>query len=537
MSKAQVQAIVPKTNEVGKAATVLLRHANFRKHMTDGQLKTIVGNDFELCKSLNPAELADVNPATLAKLDYRCLKNLNWAGAVVDAALGKKLARLLGAGAFKELPSIGLPADLIKALRSSQLKDIDASNKEDPCAKLDLTQLPVHLSGSIVKTCFKNALEGVTKGDQLKALFFYNAGKDLFDSFKESDDIKDLAKIEKFWSALSKEHYAAILKHDTDVCESIKFDESKDKAFAYAADLEPACFAKIHEDSQKWILKRYALVLKENILSALDSTHGTHLESAIKTIAATRPSLLRHFGSGEPSGENVCSAYKITQLKDHKDLKRAGQYFPDNCVKTLINEAADDDVQYTELSKYPKNVVALLDTTKLLTNLSDSALADMDEAKWKAFIGSVTCKGLTYEQFEHVRSEIAYKFINVACLDELTFLDTLASNQEGDVKHIPVDVIRAAKAKTIGALATALSEDQIKVLGANASGLGDDAFEKLSVVQIGALGAQAIAALPVGAFKAIKEKERWTAIKPDSLVSISHAQLDAVPQDILRTPP
>ena len=148
------------------------------------------------------------------------------------------------------------------------------------------------------------------------------------------------------------------------------------------------------EDTKKWILKHHVMVVKEDILSKVDAEHGEHLEEAIKVIAQARPVLLKHFGAGEvPNTENVCSAYKITKLKDPKGLKHAGRYFPDNCLKSLNDE--NEQVQFTELSLYPKNLVALLDMKKVLANLSDTSLNDMDEPKWKAFIGPATCKALS----------------------------------------------------------------------------------------------------------------------------------------------
>ena len=97
--------------------------------------------------------------------------------------------------------------------------------------------------------------------------------------------------------------------------------------------------------------------------------------------------------------------------------------------------------------------------------------------------------------------------------------------------HPPV--IGAAQPATIGALANALSENQLKALGANASGLGDDAFEKLSVAQVGALSAQGVSGLTVGAFRAIKDEAKWLAVLPESLVSIKYEQLNAIQEPIL----
>ena len=78
----------------------------------------------------------------------------------------------------------------------------------------------------------------------------------------------------------------------------IKFSD-KANAFAYAADLGAECFAKMDADTQNWILTRYTLLLKEDILNKLDGTHGAHLEDSIKVVAATRPALLKHFGAGD----------------------------------------------------------------------------------------------------------------------------------------------------------------------------------------------------------------------------------------------
>lgn len=532
MTRAQVQAINPK--QAGAPANNFFGYDNFLKHMTEAQLKAIAGNEFDGCRGLDPVQLAKVNPATLAKLNSRCFKNVNWGNPAVDIAdpiAATKIAHFVGPDAFKDISGVGLPGNLHGLLKPAQLKEIDSNNREDRCAKLKLNAVQPFFAGAINKGCFKNAFG---EAGNLPAWdFFANAGKDLFGDFKESEDLSKLKDVPGVWTVLSKEHYADILKHDKEICESIEFGDN-DKIFAYAAELDAECFAKMQPKTQLWILKHYALALKEDILSKLDGTHGAHLEDAIRVIAATRPALLKHFGSGEPGGDNVCSSYKITQLRDPKDLKRAGHYFHENCLKTLIKEAGEEDVQYTELSKYPKNLVALLDVEKLLANLSDSSLSEMDdETKWKAFIGPVTCKGLTYEQFGHVPHGVAYKFMTAACLDELTFLDDLASNNESDIKQIPAAVIGAARAKTIGALASALSEDQIKALGANASGLGDEVFEKLNVAQLGALSAQGVAGLPVSAFKAIKEKDKWLAIKPESLAQIRFEQLDAVPENIL----
>ena len=157
----------------------------------------------------------------------------------------------------------------------------------------------------------------------------------------------------------------------------------------------------------------------------------------------------------------------------------------------------------------------------------------MDELKWKAFIAPTVCKALTWEKFDKVPSDVSYKFITTTCLDALTFLDTLRSDNAEDVKKIPPPIIAAAQPATINALATVLGDNQLKALGANASGLGDEAFDKLTVAQIGALSAQGVAGLTVGAFKAIKEEAKWLAVKPESLTLISHEQLNVVPEGIL----
>lgn len=535
MSRAQVQAINPKSGAVAPLAKEFFTHENFRKQMTDTQLKAAAGDDFVGCKDLTPKQLSDINPATLAKLDNRCFSKIKWVsgnGFDNDEVL-KLIVRYVKPSAYSNIGGI-LPEKMYKFLKPSQLKDIDTSNSDGRCTKLKLDKVQPYFAKSISKTCFKNAFE--TLGPNVKELkpgFFFSADKELFGDFKESVELSHLKNIAGIWGALSKEHYADILKHDTEICGLIKPDATT-KRFTYAADLDAKCFAEMDKDAQNWILRHYTLVVKEDILSKLDGTHGANLEQAIKDIAATRPALLKHFGAGEISDTNVCSAYKVPQLKDPEGLKRAGRYFPENCLRSMLLEAGDEDVQFTELSLYPKNFVAILNMEDLLANLNEASLRAMDnETKWKAFIGSggVTCKALKYDKFLYVPSDVSYVFINAACLDALTFLETLSSNHANDVKQIPPAVIGAAQPATIGALASALNENQLKALGTNASGLGDDAFD--DVDQIGALSAQGVSGLTVGAFKGIKDKAKWLAVKPDSLVSIRYEQLNAVPEAIL----
>lgn len=544
MSRAQVQAIVPKTEGKGVPAKAFLAHENFRTQMTDTQLKAAAGNEFAGCRELTPTTLSKINPATLANLDYRCFNNVKWKklgaettepSGATDPATLQKIAHYVGPAAFKDLSRVTLPDGLYESLKPSHLKTIDTLNGEERCAKVPLQLLQSHFAGYIDSVCFKNAFERLpvagVKG--LEPDFFINAKDDLFSAFKDSGDFVKLKHIVNSWSALSGKHYADILKHDTDICKEIEFSD-KAKAFAYASELGAECFAKMNADTQNLILTLYTLLLKEDVLSKLDGTHGTHLEGSIKVVAATRPALLKHFGAGDVNAtENVCGAYDVTKLKDPAGLKRAARHFPKNCLVTMINETGEK-VQYTELSEYPDNFVALLDVPKLLENLSESSLRELDsELKWKAFIGPTVCKALSWDKFDKVPSNVSYPFITTTCLDALTFLDTLSSSNADDIKKIPPTIIAAAQPATIGALATALGDNQLKVLGANASGLGDEAFDKLTVAQIGALSAQGVAGLTVGAFKAIKEETKWLAVKPESLTLIKYEQLNAVPEAIL----
>ena len=84
MSRAQVQAIIPKTEDKKVLAKEFLKHENFTTQMTDTQLKAAAGNEFMGCKDLGPTTLSTINPATLAKLDYRCFNNVKWKKAGAD---------------------------------------------------------------------------------------------------------------------------------------------------------------------------------------------------------------------------------------------------------------------------------------------------------------------------------------------------------------------------------------------------------------------------------------------------------------------
>ena len=105
-------------------------------------------------------------------------------------------------------------------MKPSHLKAIDTLNGEERCVKVPLQQLQPHFAGDIDNVCFRNAFErlpvAAVKGLELD--FFINAKSDLFSAFKESDGVEKLKHIDSIWSALSKEHYADILKHDTDIC-------------------------------------------------------------------------------------------------------------------------------------------------------------------------------------------------------------------------------------------------------------------------------------------------------------------------------
>ena len=529
MSPAQIKAIELKTT--GKNPSDFLENERFLKHMTEKQLKVAGGNDYTQCSRITAARLPIISKATLAKFDHRCLQAINLGGVPLDA----KVLSHLNPDA---LSLLGDKARLPNFLRLSSrfLQSLDKKNTDDQCGNLDLRLIsPVH-AGGISKTCFRHALENMDAA-QLKDvnhLFFLGAAKDIFADIKDADLIAKLKDIEDVWSSLQKDHYADILKLGSDVCEHIKFGD-KARKFTYAADLDAECFAKMSEETQKWVLEHHGMIVKEDILSKVDGSRrnsgGAYLEDVIKHFALARPQLLKHFGVGEASNaENVCSTYDILKLKDPKELKRAGRYFPVNCLKSMQMVAADDAIQFTELSLYPKALLDLLDMSAVIENLSDDSLRNMDEVKWKAFIGPKTCGALTHEKFSHVNHDVAFTHLTAACLDEFTFLDKF---ERSEVRSIPAKVLGAAKADTIGKLDAAHFEvDQVKALGTNASGLGDEAFAKFENEQIAALSATAIASLPVGAFSTITG-EKWKHVHPDSLVSIKHTQLVAIPEGIL----
>lgn len=533
MSPAQIKAIDLKAT--GKHASEFLGIQRFCKHMTDKQLKAAGGNDYTQCSDLSLADLAEVNKDTLAKLDRRCLQATTGWGAA-DEALAKKLLPKINPEALNEIGINRIPDAILPSLTPSLLKVLDKKNTDDQCRGVNLRYLNPVDAGEISKTCFLHALNSMAEGDvrEINPAFFLLASKDIFVDIKDTDLIKKADEVPKIWSHLQKEHYAAIIKLGTEVCEYIKFGNGE-RRFTYAADLEADCFAKMSEATQRWILNHYGVIVKEDILSKVDGSRrefGTaYLEDVIKDLAIARPQLIKHFGIGEASNsENVCSTYDILKLKDPKELKRAGRYLPVNCLKSMQLVAPNDAIQFTELSLYPKALVDLLDMAVVIENLSDDSLRNMDEAKWKAFIGPATCGALNHEKFKNVGHDIAFPHITASCLDELKFLEELEANE---IRSIPPKVLGSVKAATIGKLDVSHFEvEQVKVLGANASGLGADAFIKFEKDQIGALSAVAISSLPIGAFSALKA-DKWQHIAPESLTSIKYEQLNAVPEDIL----
>ena len=535
MSPAQIKAIdLKKTGK--QLPSAFLTFDRFLQHMTDKQLGVAGGNDFTQCDKLTPTTLVKINKATLAKLDYRCLKAIDLSRITESEA--KTLVRALNPDALGEIGVKPIPSDYLGLLTSRFLQVIDTKNTEDNCKKLNLCKLnPVH-AGAVSKTCFLHALTGMKKADLDKAVdwhyFFLAAPKDLFSEIKDIDLIEKLSSVPKIWSTLQKEHYADIMKLGPEVCEHIKFGDKKGN-FSYAAELEADCFAKMDNKTQKWVLEHYGMLVKEDILSKVDASRRTsaaYLEGTIKHFSTARPQLLKHFGVSEASSsENVCSTYDVLKLKEPKELKRASRYLSTACLKSMLLVAPQDAVQFTDLSLYPKALVDLLDMTEVIENLSDDSLRNMDETKWKAFISPATCGALTHDKFKNVNHDVAFHHITAPCLDELTFLDKFEVNE---IRSIPPKVLTSVKPGTIGKLdATHFEVKQVQALGANASGLGHDAFDKLDKNQIGALNAIAISSLPVSAFSALKPDNKWQQVTPEALVSIKYEQLSAIPEDIL----
>lgn len=534
MSPAQIKAIVPKTT--GKQhASEFLAFDRFLENMTESQLTVAAGNDLTQCSRLTLAKLVKLDKATLAKLDYRCFQAIKDVTITSDGA--RRIARFLNPDALKEIGPKPIPGELLKQLTPRFFEVLDKKNTDNQCTKVDLSSLKIANVGKLDKTCFLHALTAMNKENmkKLEPHFFMAAPKELFADIKDTDLIEKIAKIPGIWSALQKEHYADIMKLGPEVCAHIKFGE-EEKRFTYAEDLEADCFAQMTTATQEWILEHYGMLVKEDILSKVDgsSRDSPYLKKTIRQFSFARPQILKHFGIGEASsGENVCSTYDVTDLKNQKELRRAGRYFPTNCLKSMLMVAPKDAVQYTDLSSYPKGLIGLLDMPSVIANLSDDALRNMDKTKWVEFIGPETCGALTHEKFKHVDHTIAFEHITAPCLDAFTFLDKFEANE---VRSIPVKVLGAAKLDTISKLdASHFNVKQIQALGANASGLGDDIFNKFGKDQIAALNAIAVSSLPIGAFSALKPDGKWQHVTPEALASIKYDQLNAVPEDILKT--
>ena len=535
MSPAQIKAIVPKTT--GKEhASKFLRNDRFRKYMTADQLAVAAGNDFTQCSRLLLKELVEFDKATLANLDYRCFQAIRDM-IHFDPKDARKLARFLNPDALKEIGPRPIPGALLSQLTPRFFEGLDKNNTDNRCAKVVLSSFNIVNVGTLDKTCFLHSLTAMNKDDlkSLKPHFFMAAPKDLFADIKDTDLIEKVANIPGIWSALPKEHYADIMKLGPEVCAHIKFGE-KEKSFTYAQDLEADCFAQMTTATQEWVLEHFGMLVKEDILGKVDgsSRDSPYLKKTIRHFSFARPQILRHFGIGEASsGENVCSTYDVTDLKDQKELKRAGRYFPINCLKSMLMVAPKDAVQYTDLFLYPKGLIGWLDMSSVIANLSDESLRNMDKTKWEAFIGPETCGALTHDKFNQVDHGIAFGHLTAPCLDAFTFLGKFEANE---VRSIPVKVLGAAKLDTISKLdASHFDVKQIQALGANASGLGDDIFNKFGKDQIAALNAVAVSSLPIGAFSALKPDGKWQHVTPEALVSVKYDQLNAVPEDILKT--